>query len=50
MKNRNRASALLAACLLIGDTNAKHNGLANTPPMGWNSWNHFHCQISEMVI
>ncbi|XP_002513153.2 alpha-galactosidase 1 isoform X2 [Ricinus communis] len=21
-----------------------------TPPMGWNSWNHFHCQINETVI
>ncbi|CAA6662684.1 unnamed protein product [Spirodela intermedia] len=26
------------------------NGLGNTPPMGWNSWNHFHCIINETVI
>ncbi|KAG6537743.1 hypothetical protein ZIOFF_002839 [Zingiber officinale] len=26
------------------------NGLARTPPMGWNSWNHFHCNITEEVI
>lgn len=26
------------------------NGLANTPPMGWNSWNHFSCQIDENMI
>ncbi|XP_074582153.1 alpha-galactosidase-like [Curcuma longa] len=26
------------------------NGLAKTPPMGWNSWNHFHCNITEEVI
>ncbi|KAL4387875.1 hypothetical protein GQ457_09G002210 [Hibiscus cannabinus] len=23
------------------------NGVARTPPMGWNSWNHFHCDIDE---
>ena len=23
------------------------NGLALTPPMGWNSWNKFGCNISE---
>ncbi|KAM7271147.1 hypothetical protein ACFE04_030361 [Oxalis oulophora] len=26
------------------------NGLASTPPMGWNSWNHFGCQIDEKII
>ncbi|CAN0908997.1 Alpha-galactosidase 1 [Linum grandiflorum] len=26
------------------------NGLGMTPPMGWNSWNHFHCNISETTI
>ncbi|RDX77730.1 Alpha-galactosidase 1, partial [Mucuna pruriens] len=26
------------------------NGLGITPPMGWNSWNHFGCQINEKVI
>ncbi|KAK6146642.1 hypothetical protein DH2020_020511 [Rehmannia glutinosa] len=26
------------------------NGLASTPPMGWNSWNHFNCMIDEKVI
>jgi len=26
------------------------NGLALTPPMGWNSWNHFGCHIDEKVI
>ena len=24
--------------------------LAPTPPMGWNSWNRFHCDISEQLI
>lgn len=26
------------------------NGLALTPPMGWNSWNKFHCNIDEGLI
>ncbi|GAB2284972.1 Alpha-galactosidase 1 [Dionaea muscipula] len=26
------------------------NGLGMTPPMGWNSWNHFACNISESMI
>ena len=26
------------------------NGLALVPPMGWNSWNHFGCDISEATI
>jgi alpha-galactosidase len=24
--------------------------LAPTPPMGWNSWNRFHCDVSEQLI
>ncbi|GAY47500.1 hypothetical protein CUMW_104930 [Citrus unshiu] len=30
--------------------NLLSNGLGLTPPMGWNSWNHFHCQINEKII
>ena len=30
--------------------NAGHAGLALTPPMGWNSWNHFGCNVSEQLI
>ncbi|XP_058100010.1 alpha-galactosidase 1-like [Magnolia sinica] len=26
------------------------NGLGSTPPMGWNSWNHFRCKIDEKTI
>ncbi|MCW3124590.1 MAG: alpha-galactosidase [Bacteroidetes bacterium] len=28
----------------------KYPGLAPTPPMGWNSWNIFHCDIDEAKI
>ena len=26
------------------------NGLASTPPMGWNSWNKFGCNVNEDMI
>lgn len=26
------------------------NGLAQTPPMGWNSWNKFACNVNEKLI
>eukprot|EP00455_Lapot_gusevi_P013790 TRINITY_DN167_c0_g4_i2.p1 TRINITY_DN167_c0_g4~~TRINITY_DN167_c0_g4_i2.p1 ORF type:complete len:398 (-),score=141.16 TRINITY_DN167_c0_g4_i2:65-1207(-) len=42
------------ACLVLlcvfGIVAALDNGLARTPPMGWNSWNHFGCNINETVI
>lgn len=27
-----------------------HNGLAKTPPMGWNSWNKFRNQVSDQLV
>jgi alpha-galactosidase len=36
---------------LQGDLLAqKFEGLAQTPPMGWNSWNKFGCEINEDII
>jgi alpha-galactosidase len=29
---------------------AQEPALARTPPMGWNSWNHFHCGVSDAII
>jgi alpha-galactosidase len=29
---------------------AAQGKLAATPPMGWNSWNHFHCGVSDKVV
>lgn len=28
----------------------KYEGLADTPPMGWSSWNKFACDINEAII
>jgi alpha-galactosidase len=36
---------------LMVQTNAqKFAGMALTPPMGWNSWNGFHCDVNEKLI
>jgi alpha-galactosidase len=47
-------SALIAAvaglCLFSNEAKALDNGLARTPPMGWNSWNKFGCNVSEDLI
>ena len=24
--------------------------MAATPPMGWNSWNHYHCAVNEAIL
>ena len=38
---------LLAGTMVYGQ---KFDGLALTPPMGWNSWNKFGCDVSEKLI
>jgi alpha-galactosidase len=37
-------------CLSAGELRALDNSLAKTPPMGWNSWNKFACNVSEDLI
>ena len=49
------ASALLAASQASAETtqevvNKAPNGLAQTPPMGWNSWNKFACDVNETIV
>lgn len=45
---------LVGACALLLAGGACVSGLSNglglTPPMGWNSWNHFGCDVSETLI
>jgi alpha-galactosidase len=55
-----RALIILIAGLFVAiDANARDhadpllgspNGLALTPPMGWNSWNRFACNINEKLV
>ena len=43
----------LAAVLLVmmgGTASALDDGLARTPPMGWNSWNTFRLNINENLV
>ncbi|GGP65150.1 glycoside hydrolase family 27 protein [Saccharothrix coeruleofusca] len=59
---RGRFAALLAAAALVvagaaavtttaaAPAQALENGVARTPPMGWNTWNTFGCDINEQLI
>ena len=37
----------LSLLVSVSPGRALENGLARTPPMGWNSWNRFACNINE---
>jgi alpha-galactosidase len=44
---------LCAVALLLPGTplaQVQRDSLAQTPPMGWNSWNKFQCNVSEELI
>ncbi len=42
---------LVVALLIPASASAqKFEDLAATPPMGWNSWNHFGCDVDEKLI
>lgn len=47
MKKLLLAIALLIPAVALAQ---KFEGLAQTPPMGWNSWNTFACDIDEKLI
>jgi alpha-galactosidase len=40
----------VALIFALAPARALENGLARTPPMGWNSWNRFGCDVSEKLI
>ena len=35
---------------ILGASAQKYDQLAKTPPMGWNSWNKYGCNVSETLI
>lgn len=43
-------AAFVACICCVSQIHALDNGLAKTPPMGWNSWNIFHENINENQI
>ncbi len=57
---RRRTVALVAAALVLAagtlstvgtrSASALDNGVALTPPMGWNTWNSFGCAIDEQLV
>jgi alpha-galactosidase len=42
--------SILGICFGTGEVRGWYNGVALTPPMGWNSWNKFGCNVSEDLI
>src|SRR3984885_11804693 len=57
MSNERRSISALSNCVIYGAiilmsglVSAKPAPLASTPPMGWNSWNHFADKVSDSVI
>lgn len=48
MKTKILNIAVLLLCLGLGAQ--KFQGVANTPPMGWNSWNTFEVNINEELV
>lgn len=46
------AVLLASAVVVVGPAAALpvSAGLAPTPPMGWNSWNRFGCDIGEQMV
>ncbi|GET25594.1 hypothetical protein [Prolixibacter sp. NT017] len=57
MKKNNLNSGLIYALVLIlaivssvHAQDSQPGKLALTPPMGWNSWNKFGCNVSENLI
>jgi len=50
MKNTISLTFLLLSCCLAESASQSFEQLAPTPPMGWNSWNKFGCNVSESLI
>src|SRR5215475_14394276 len=42
--------ALQLGAMAFGQASAVSKGLALTPPMGWNSWNKFGCDVSDELV
>ncbi len=43
-------SFLLLPSAVVAQVHRLDDGLARTPPMGWNTWNKFGCDVSEKLI
>ena len=45
-----RAFLLIACLAAVSAYGQKFDQLALTPPMGWNTWNRFACNVNEQLI
>jgi alpha-galactosidase len=50
MKTRHLGILIVVMLLSLSSIAQKFEDLAPTPPMGWNSWNKFGCDVSEKLI
>jgi alpha-galactosidase len=50
IKNLLAATLLLSPAAFAQEASSPSNNLALTPPMGWNSWNKFGCNVNEDMI
>lgn len=50
MKRVSLLAGIFALLFTVAINAQKFEGLADTPPMGWNSWNIFHCDINENMM
>jgi len=41
---------VISVFLVLNAFGQKFNNLAKTPPMGWNSWNKYGCDVSEKLL
>ena len=47
---KRQISFTIAVFIFLSVTAQKFDNIARTPPMGWNSWNKFACNVSETLI
>ena len=47
---KRHVSIVLIAFLFLAVNAQKFENIAKTPPMGWNSWNKYGCNVSESLI
>ena len=44
------AAGVFVALVVAGSGVAQETNVAQTPPMGWNSWNHFACKVTDADV
>lgn len=50
MPQKTKFLIFIFTLIALGSSAQKYENLVPTPPMGWNSWNKFACNVSEKLI